>query len=175
MGKKKKEARKSRLCTSIIADSPEEMARKASLALSVGSHLVEFRIDRLEGGNALNDIRRRLSPFASKAVLTVRSIQEGGGFKGSEDARLELISSLAEMRPAYIDIELTTAKENRSWLRSLPKSVETIISWHNFAKTPDEPLLRAICNEELSLGSIAKVVTTATKVDDNLVVLSLCK
>jgi 3-dehydroquinate dehydratase type I len=176
MGKKKEKQRsKPKLCTSIAADSPEEMARKASLALSVGSHLVEFRIDRLEGGNALSDIERELSPFARKAVFTVRPSHEGGGFKGSESARLELVSRLAEMRPAYIDIELSTAKENRDWLRSLPKKVETIISWHNFSRTLDHPLLKAICEEELSLGSLAKVVTTATRVDDNLVTLTLCK
>ena len=176
MGRKKeKEIRKSRLCTSIIADSPDEMARKASLALSEGSNLVEFRIDRLEGGNALNDILRRLSPFARKAILTVRSSQEGGGFKGNEGARLELISRLAEMRPAYVDIELTTAKENKNWMESLPKKVGTIISWHNFARTPDQPVLDAICEEELSLGSLAKVVTTATRVEDNVVTLALCR
>jgi 3-dehydroquinate dehydratase type I len=177
MGKKKqkKETRKSRFCTSIIADSPDEMARKASLALSLGSNLVEFRIDRLEGGNALNDIGRKLSPFARKAILTVRSSEEGGGFKGSEGARLELISRLAEMKPAYVDIELATAKENENWLESLPKSVETIISWHNFTNTPDEPQLIATCEEALSLGSLAKVVTTATKVEDNIATLALCR
>jgi 3-dehydroquinate dehydratase I len=178
LGKKKekeKEKRKTRLCTSISAFSPEEMARKASLALSIGSHLVEFRIDRLEGGNALSDIKKKLSPFAKKAVFTVRSSQEGGGFKGSESARLDLMSRLAEMRPAYVDIELSAAKENEKWLGSLPSKLQTIISWHNFDRTPDQPLLQAICEEELRLGSLAKVVTTATRVDDNLVALALCK
>ncbi len=151
------------------------MARKASVALSAGSELVEFRVDRLEGGNALNDIMRTLSPFARKAILTVRSSQEGGGFKGSESARLELISRLAELRPAYIDIELTAAKENKSWLESLPRRTRTIISWHNFSRTPDQPQLEAICEEGLGIGTLAKIVTTATKVEDNIATLALCK
>jgi len=163
-----------RLCTSVAADSPEELAEKATLAFSLGSDLVEFRIDRLTKGISPRELETELSVFAKRAIFTVRPGREGGAFGGSETQRLDLISHLAKMRPAYLDIELSTAKKNRKWLESLPSHVEMIASWHDFQDTPGLEALRAIRDEELDHGALAKVVTTAKSVDDNITALSLC-
>jgi 3-dehydroquinate dehydratase type I len=163
-----------RLCTSIGADSPRELERKASLAFSLGSDLVELRIDRLTKGVSARELETELAVYAERAIITVRSIREGGSFRGDEARRLDLISRLAELRPAYLDIELATAKENKSWLKSLPKDVKRIVSWHDFKGTPALKGLRATCQEELGYGSLAKVVTTAQSAEDNLTTLTLC-
>jgi 3-dehydroquinate dehydratase I len=162
------------LCTSVGADSPKELARKASLAFSLGSDLVELRIDRLTKGASPQELEAELSIFAERAIFTVRPSREGGGFRGSEAQRLDLISRLTELRPAYLDIELATAKENEKWVKSLPKDVRRIVSWHDFKGTPELQELRSTREEELGRGSLAKVVTTATRVDDNLTTLTLC-
>lgn len=164
----------SRFCTSIAADSLEGMVQKAELAIFSGTELVEFRIDRLMSGITTAEIGERLGRFARRAVMTVRTDREGGGFSGSEVERLRLLTSLARMRPAYLDVELSTAKENERWLGSLPKKVERIISWHDFEGTPDIEYLRRVCEEGLEHGTIAKVVTTATSVEDNLRTIKLC-
>jgi len=156
------------------ADSLRELAKKASLAFSLGSDLVELRIDGLAGDDAPRELESALSHFATRAILTVRSRREGGSFARGEAERLRLISRLAEMRPAYIDVELATAKANRKWADSLPKDVEKIVSWHDFGRTPPLKALRAVSAEELSRGSIAKVITTAKVIDDNLTTLTLC-
>jgi len=163
-----------KLCTSVSADSPAELASKAELALSLGSDLVEFRIDWLTKGATPRELEAELSVFADRAVFTVRSSAEGGGFKGSEATRLGLISRLSAMGPAYLDVELATAKANKKWLRSLPREVKRIVSWHDFDGTPELQRLRSILGEESGLGSVAKIVTTATKADDNLTTLALC-
>jgi len=162
------------LCTSVGADSPEEMAEKATLAFSLGSDLVEFRIDRLTEGVSPRELEAELSVFARRAIFTVRPGREGGAFRGSEARRLDLISRLAEMGPAYLDVELSAAKANRKWLESLPTEVERIASWHDFKKTPGLEALRTIREEELECGALAKVVTTAKSADDNVTTLSLC-
>jgi 3-dehydroquinate dehydratase type I len=163
-----------KLCTSVSADSPGELASKAELALSLESDLVEFRIDRLTKEASPRELEAELSVFAERAVFTVRSSAEGGGFKGSEARRLDLISRLAEMGPAYVDIELATARANKRWVKSLPGDVARIVSWHDFEGTPELRALRPICKEELVQGSVAKVVTTAGSVEDNLTPLALC-
>jgi 3-dehydroquinate dehydratase type I len=163
------------ICASVGADSSRELAKKASLAFSLGSDLVELRIDSLTGDDAPRELESELSRFARRAILTVRSRREGGGYAGSEAERLRLISRLAEMRPAYIDVELATAKAHKKWAESLPKDVEKIVSWHDFEGTPALKALRALREEELSRGSIAKVVTTAKVIDDNLTTLTLCE
>jgi len=161
------------LCTSVGADSPGELARKATLALSLGSDLIEFRIDMLSGGEALHELESELARFARKAIITVRSNKEGGGFMGSESHRLDLISRLAEMKPAFLDIELEAARENKSWVKALPKGVKRIVSWHDFKGTPTLKEMRSICREELGFGTLAKVVTTARVIDDNVATLAL--
>jgi 3-dehydroquinate dehydratase type I len=161
------------LCASVGADSSRGLAKKASLAFSLGSDLVELRIDRLTG-DAPRDLESDLSRFARRAIVTVRSRREGGSYTGSEAERLLLISRLAEMSPAYIDVELDTAKANKKWADSLPEDVEKIVSWHDFGRTPALKALRAVCDEELARGSIAKVITTAKVIDDNLTTLTLC-
>jgi 3-dehydroquinate dehydratase type I len=163
-----------RLCTSVGADSPEELAKMASLALSLGSDLVELRVDRLKAGATSRELEAQLSGLVERAVITVRSPREGGSFGGGEAQRLALISRLAEMGPAYIDIELATAKAHKKWTASLPGEVERIVSWHDFNGTPALRRLRSISKEELGYGSLAKVVTTAKSIDDNLTTLAVC-
>jgi len=171
LAKKKAETQ---LCTSVSGSSPPELASKAELAFSLGSDLVEFRVDRLTRGASPRELEEELSVFAKRAIFTVRSSREGGGFKEGERERLDLISRLAGMGPAYVDIELAAAKENAKWVKSLPKDVRKLVSWHDFQGTPALEALRPICEDELRLGSLAKVVTTATSVDDNVTTLRLC-
>ncbi len=171
MAKKRVETR---LCTSVGAGSVGQLARKATLALSLGTDLVELRIDKLTGDPS-GDLETKLSSLSERAIITVRSRREGGSFSGSEAERLELISRLAKMGPAFVDIELATAKENRIWVEAMPRRVRRIVSWHDFEGTPDLARLRTVSKEALGHGSIAKVVTTATSVDDNTRTLALCE
>jgi 3-dehydroquinate dehydratase type I len=169
-----KRAASTRICTSVSAESPEELASKAELAFSLGSDLVEFRVDRLTTGLTPRELEAELSVFAKRAVFTLRPSSDGGAFEGSEARRLDLLSRLAEMGPAYLDVELDTAKANSEWAGSLPRDVEVIASWHDYEGTPDLKVLRAIREEELGVGSLAKLVTTAGSSDDNLATLALC-
>jgi 3-dehydroquinate dehydratase I len=158
------------------ADDLRELQRKASRALSLGSDLVELRVDRLTRGYPpAEELSAALADFADRAILTIRSAQEGGGYLGSEASRLDLISDLAhELRPAYLDIELQTIKTNRRWADSLPEEVGRIVSWHDFEGTPPLEQLRRLGREQSELGSVAKLVTTAMSFDDNLTTLALC-
>jgi len=163
------------ICASVGADSLRELAKKASLALSLGSDLVELRIDRLTGDAPPREVESALSRFARKAVFTVRSRREGGSYAGGEAGRLRLISRLAEMRPAYLDVELDTAEADKKWADSLPEDVKKIVSWHDFEGTPALKALRAVRERSLGHGSVAKVITTAMGVEDNLTTLALCE
>jgi 3-dehydroquinate dehydratase-1 len=163
-----------RLCASVGAKSLGELARKAALAQSLGTDLVELRVDRLEDDCSSRELEGELAGLAKNAIITVRSRLEGGSFGGSEAERLALISALARLGPAFVDVELATVKENRRWADSLPKGVEKIVSWHDFKGTPGLEELRKVSKEALGHGQLAKVVTTATTVEDNLRTLALC-
>lgn len=161
----------SQLCTSISAPSCEGMAKKAELALSLGSDLVELRIDKLCEVSE-RKILKHLAGFFDRAVVTVRSASEGGGFRGWEESREGLLKSLASHSPAFIDVELRTVRSNDQLLDSL-KGAKTIVSWHHTTGTPPLPELQEKTEDALECGDIAKIVTKARTLGDSLRLLSL--
>jgi len=167
-----------KICTTIAAETSEAMAKKATEAFSLGTEIVEFRIDKLAGRAVSSEINRRLRRFASRAIVTVRSKEEGGGFRGEEEERLELISALAgAMKPAYLDVELQTARRHERWfalLREAPSRPGRIIaSWHDFSGTPEFEVLRGIRKQAAGYGDAVKIVTMAKSAEDNLRLLML--
>ncbi|MDA4121633.1 MAG: type I 3-dehydroquinate dehydratase [Thaumarchaeota archaeon] len=167
-----------KICTAVAATTCEEMVKKAQVAFSLGSEIVEFRVDKLEERTSAAEAKKRLGRFATKSIVTVRSKEEGGGFMGTEEERLKLISGLAaELSPAYFDVELATVKANLGWFRRLTSAASRpdrmIISWHDFSGTPDFQTLSSLRKEAMKRGDIAKIVTMAKSPDDNLTLLML--
>jgi len=160
-----------KVCTTISAKTGEEAGRKAVAAFALGTDIVEFRLDLLE--EPPSGAAQKLRSFFRKAIVTVRKSEEGGGFRGNEGERLELIGGLAALRPLFLDIELSTVRENPEWYGRLPRSPRKIVSWHDFAGTPTLPVMRRARVEAGSLGDVAKIVTMAKKKEDNLRVLRL--
>lgn len=151
------------------------MFAKAGTALEMGSDLVEFRVDLLREPESALQAVDGLSRFARRSVVTVRRMDEGGGYAGSESKRLDLISQLAQLGPAFLDVELSTTVENPGWLSSIgiPKGSMLIVSWHDFNGTPAFKLLERRREESETRGDVAKVVTLARRRQDNLRVLKL--
>ncbi|MDA4128308.1 MAG: type I 3-dehydroquinate dehydratase [Thaumarchaeota archaeon] len=159
------------LCTSLTASSCVGMAKKAALALTLGSDLVEFRIDRLHESSA-SQIIKHLSPFFDRAVVTVRPVSEGGAFMGSERRRIELIKELVSRSPTFIDLELRTIESNEGLIDSL-KGLRKIVSWHSTSGTPSLSKLRERAAGARKHGGLVKIVTTARKLQDCCRVSSL--
>ena len=177
-GKRSKEPSEKRrpklghVCTSISAKTPGEMAEKATAAFALGTDLVEFRIDLLEDPSSIRG--EDISRFARRSIITVRRRDEGGGFRGPESERMRLISEMSQLKPVYVDIELSTAKENPKWfMEEVSKRTKTIVSWHDFGGTPSTRVLQETREEAGALGDVAKIVTMARKRQDNLRVLKL--
>jgi 3-dehydroquinate dehydratase-1 len=167
-----------RICTTVAADTCDAMAKKAAAAFTLGSELVELRIDKLAGRAPTSTIVKRLGGLGRKAVLTVRSREEGGGFWGEDGERLRLISDLAKaMKPAFLDVELATAASHPTWFEGLTagpsRPGRTIVSWHDFSGTPEFEALRDVRKKASALGDVAKIVTMAKSADDNLKLLML--
>lgn len=137
----------------------------------LGADLVELRLDLLQVSD-IKQLKRDLQPFMDRSIITVRSPEEGGGFRGSENERVELIRKAAELHPAYVDVELRTLNGNPS-LRTSSLGKRTIVSWHDLCGTPDRQRLASIASEASATGGVPKIVPTALTGEDNLRVLSL--
>jgi 3-dehydroquinate dehydratase type I len=153
------------------------MSRKARSALEFGSDIVEFRIDHLEDPRPV-EIMEGLSPFSDRCVLTVRSKDQGGGFRGGDEERIGLLVEIcAMMKPAFVDVEFDTAKRFDRLIRRVGRMTgQMILSWHDFQGTPDSAQLVKRYDEMRkgsSDGGIVKMVTFANEPEDNMRILSL--
>lgn len=131
---------------------------------------MEFRIDALRSPT-FEEIDANLSEFRERSVWTIRPAAEGGGFRGKESERLALIRALAELKPAFFDVELRTLEANPD-LAAERLGRTKIVSSHDRVKTPSTAKLRSIMRRAAIFG-IPKVVTTANTAEDNLAILSL--
>ncbi|MEM3398930.1 MAG: type I 3-dehydroquinate dehydratase [Nitrososphaerota archaeon] len=162
---------KPKICVSIKARTIQELAWKAKRALDIGGELVELRIDYLEK-ICLKELEKIVLDICDRVIITVRPSWEGGQFTGGEKSRIELIEELANLGPAYIDIELKTMKEHN--LR-ISEETDKIISWHSFDRAPNLDELCQVVSEMLKLGGIGKIVAKINGFEENLRILRLYK
>ncbi|MEM0117147.1 MAG: type I 3-dehydroquinate dehydratase [Conexivisphaerales archaeon] len=157
-----------KICTTVIEEDVEEACRIAEEALAMGSDLVEIRLDALKDLN-VQLVREHLSPFVNRCVLTLRSGIEGGFFTGKPSEYSEAIASFADMKPAYVDVEI----------RMLPsvnlmefRKANLILSYHNLKCTPRLSVLKGIRDQGSKLG-LVKLVTRMKKKEDQERVFAL--
>ena len=157
----------------MYARNTKDLASRIERATRLGSDLVEARIDLL-AQIRFEELARIVTKHRRRLILTCRPTQEGGGFDGTEEERLEVLQKLSRLGSAFLDVELSLARKHPRRLRDLSKNLTAlIISWHDFERTPADSKLKERVNEALKLGDIAKIVPTAREFRDNLTVLSL--
>ncbi|HDN18388.1 type I 3-dehydroquinate dehydratase [Candidatus Bathyarchaeota archaeon ex4484_205] len=165
-----------RICVSIGKRSLNDVLEGVKLAESKGADLIEIRFDYLlqKSPETLDKIR---TSTKLPLIFTLRSNSYGGLFTGSEKERLKIFEEAARKGFNYIDVEYNSPLvENMIELRDLHKSFEIIISWHDFNATPQLGQLVDIHLDMCSQGcDVSKIVTTARRGFDNLIVLGLFK
>jgi len=131
---------------------------------------IEVRLDSLRRIEGLEKIAKSTD---LPVIATNRKPSEGGRFKGTERERIEILVEAARKGFDYIDIELSTENVG-SVAREIRKAgSKPIISFHNLDGTPPEPQLENILEREIDTGAyICKLVCSATKIEDNCLLLS---
>ena len=162
-----------RICGSIGAKSVGSLRDQIRKAFTLGADYIEIRFDFLN----TSDIERGIGIAESskdKAIFTLRSAQEGGKFKGTENERVEILEKLCIARPMLLDVEYRTIKNN-DYLADFLSSHQTpiLLSWHDFKCTPPTYRLRKVLNGMKIYSNFAKIVTTAREIHDVLRVLDL--
>ncbi|NWG09486.1 MAG: type I 3-dehydroquinate dehydratase [Nitrososphaerales archaeon] len=167
--------RRAKICTSVGVRNIEVLGEKVEEAFSLSSDLVELRIDYLDRID-FPTIREAIKEHVGRCILTCRTREEGGEFKGGEDERQKLLQNLSKLRPAYMDVELSLAQSNPRFLSSIKSSgASLIVSYHNFKNTPSLQSLKSTLDEAKPFGEIVKIVTMAKVFLDNITILKLYK
>ena len=153
----------------IFQNTKEAVIAVAEDCIDKGADILEFRIDALNNPNS-KEIKEIIEEINFPMIATNRIASEGGSFKGSEKERVNLLLECIDLVD-YVDIEL---QSDDKYISSLNEgSAKTIISYHDFEKTPDLDEIYYIVEKEKELGDIAKVAFMPQDLDDTLKVLAI--
>lgn len=132
--------------------------------------LIELRADYLRGAKLALLLENQQKPF----IVTNRSKEEGGQYKGKERKRLSVLQEAIDLGADYIDVELATERSSLQGLIRNKKGTQVILSFHDFRRTPSPKELQRLFGQMIRLGAdVIKIVPFARSWEDNLNILSL--
>lgn len=157
------------ICVPIFKEELDSAKKTADKALKLGADILELRIDALQNPES-DKIGRFMDTFTGKIIATNRKTSEGGLFKGSEAERTNILREVADFAQ-YVDIELLTEKK---YLKKVIKaSKSTIISFHDFNRTPSVNELLEVVRQEKEIGDMAKFAVMPRNMQDTLTVFQV--
>lgn len=160
-----------KVCLAVSAETTDEMLETAE-GMARDNPFVEFRLDYLKQPlSAMTKIRHFLDTHQYvTAIGTCRRADNGGKFKGSLAAELEVLSKAHAAGCQIVDLELESAlKTKPDLLAKLRRSVGLIVSFHDFRATKN---LDMTLEKMLKIpADFYKVVTTATTLSDNVTMM----
>lgn len=147
----------------------ENVIKVAKDCINKGADVLEFRIDALENPE-ISEIKNTIEEINFPMIATNRISTEGGSFKGTEEERFEILYECCDLVD-YVDIEL---QSNDEYIKKIHDTgVTTIVSYHDFEKTPKLSEITYIVEKEQKLGDIAKVAFMPQDLDDTLKILAV--
>lgn len=147
----------------------ENVIKVAKDCINKGADVLEFRIDALENPE-ISEIKKTIEEINFPMIATNRISKEGGSFKGTEEERFEILYECCDLVD-YVDIEL---QSNDEYIKKIHDTgVTTIVSYHDFEKTPKLSEITYIVEKEQKLGDIAKVAFMPQDLDDTLTILAV--
>lgn len=160
---------KTRICVPILEKTYESALQSSKSSIEAGADLLELRIDFIENPDP-DDVKNLIQEINFPLIATNRRKEENGFFKGSESERIEIILEAAKVAE-IVDIELGTDRDDLNQV--LKTSTLSIVSYHDFEKTPVKDFLLEIVEKELKLGDMAKFAVMPKTMADTLTVLNV--
>lgn len=145
-------------------------------SLAQGGDMLEFRVDLLESWSP-EYVAQQLAVLRNAAcgapvLFTVRTLEHGGAFNGSEDEYFQLVHLGHQLGADMLDVECTWSPEKIQRVVSLRGRAAIVGSFHDFHRMPPREELRRRF-DQCSLGgaaAVAKVVVKPQHRDDNFLV-----
>ncbi len=159
-----------RICVSILPKNGAEALNLISMAEKAEADLIEVRLDRLETSTNLREL---VQSTKIPLIATRKLTSENGFFSGTEAERQQSLLSAAENGFEYVDVDLSSpnCQETIDKLKRL--GAKPIVSHHKFDGSLSCSAMEKVLEREIASGaSVCKIVLTAKKIEDNLVVLN---
>jgi 3-dehydroquinate dehydratase/shikimate dehydrogenase len=160
-----------KVCLALSGETADEMVDRAE-SMARDNPFVEFRLDYLKQPlTALAKIHRFLETHRYvTAIGTCRRVENGGKFKGSLAAQLEVLTKAHAAGCQLVDLELESAlKSKPEAIARLRSRAGLILSFHDFRATRN---LEETLEKMLKIpADYYKVVSTATTLSDNVTMM----
>jgi 3-dehydroquinate dehydratase-1 len=158
-----------KIAVPIFKSNKEEILKIAIEYIEKGADILEIRIDGINSPDP-KMIKEIIQEINFPTIATNRLKLEGGHFNGSEKDRIAILRAASDVAE-YVDIELQTELKYINSI--LETGVKTIVSYHNFEKTPPLNEMFKVVEEEHKIGDIAKIAVTAKTLEDTIDVLAI--
>ena len=122
--------------------------------------VIELRLDLFEKIPQIGELEQ----IKKSKIITVRKIEDGGRFSGSEEERLSLLRKYSEFAD-FVDVEFN-CDEN-----FFDMNCRIIESYHNFDKTPDYEFLKELVDNKR--GDFFKIATLGKSKKDVLTIVRI--
>jgi 3-dehydroquinate dehydratase/shikimate dehydrogenase len=154
------------ICVVIGRTRHKMMQVEIQEAAKRGARFLELRLDYLAKAP---DFKRLLAAKPCPVVATVRRVQDGGRWSGTEDERRMLLRQAIVAGFDWVDLETDVADAIRRY-----KDVRRVVSYHNLREMPDdlEEIHQRMCAQD---ADVVKVAVRAQRPADNLRVLDLLR
>lgn len=163
---------KYKTCVSIAEKTPNKIKQTLKIALKK-SDFAEVRFDFLKPSQIPETIEL-IKKDLKRIVCTLRPKNEGGKFSGNEKERIAILKLIAEYNPYLLDVEFNTLRKNTSLVKYLKSTkTKTLVSWHDFKKTPKSTELKKKMDQMGKFSSNVKIVSTAKNANDSTRMLEL--
>lgn len=136
-----------------VLTSLDSLARFAALKMKP-CHIAEIRLDHIGPQTDWLAAARALEAAGTPVILTLRAAYEGGKWTGREEDRLKILEQ-AVPDVSAVDVELKSGLA----VKLKDRGAQVIVSFHDFAGTPEIGQLKATVQEALRQGDVAKVST----------------
>jgi 3-dehydroquinate dehydratase/shikimate dehydrogenase len=157
-----------RVCVAVVGEDAANILERAE-SLVRDNPFMEFRLDYLSNPAAgLPKLKHFLDMHPEATVIaTCRRAVNGGKFKGSAAAQLDILTRAAATGFQLVDIELQSAQILKpAELAGLKDRVGVILSVHDFKAT--KKLEDTFADMKRYPADFYKVVSTATSLHDNV-------
>lgn len=152
------------ICISVKGRTLDEVISKI-MRVRGEEYLLEVRLDYLRWVSGLDILR----PYRERLILTYRD-----DVRLSREEKLALYNDMLSLEPRYIDVDIRDDVRDEVIDAAKRTSSSVILSYHNFRETPELRYLLEIESGAYELGAdVAKIVTLARRVEDNLVIFRL--
>lgn len=160
-----------RICVAVVGEDASNIIERAE-SLVRDNSFMEFRLDYLaQPAAGLAKLKHFLDLHPEATVIaTCRRTVNGGRFKGSAAAQLEILMKAAATGFQLVDIELQSAEILKpDELAELKDRVGVILSHHDFKAT--KKLEETFAEMKAYPADFYKVVSTATTLYDNVLMM----